>query len=310
MNFIEFQDKFPTEEKVIEYFIKIRYKESITCNHCGSKRVYQRHTNKKVFDCSDCHNTFSPFKDTIFEKTTTDLRKWMYAIHLFLNGRKGISGKQLQREVGVTYKTAWRMLHQIRKAMDVNSDLKFTDTIIEIDETYVGGKPRKENKKKDDNDKNDSGSNKTSGNKRGRGSNKTPVVGVKDRNNDNIKAEVMLPNEEGKKLTGKQLLEILNNHSKGNNTVISDEFKGYKILDRNKNILHLVVDHSKNYVDGIKHTNGMECFWSILKRGVYGIYHHISVKWMQNYVNEFCFRYNNRNNSGAFDLLVANSVMV
>ena len=146
MTFFEFNSKFPTEAAVAAHFLTIRYPVGVTCNHCGSsKLVYQRSDSIKLFDCKACNNTFSPFKDTIFEKSDTDLRKWMYAIHLFLNGKKGISGLQLQREIGVTYKTAWRMLHQIRSAMGNAKTKEFFDTIVEIDETYVGGKPRKGN---------------------------------------------------------------------------------------------------------------------------------------------------------------------
>ena len=107
MDYQEFQKKFGSEKKVIEYFIKQRYPEGIKCNFCNSEKVYQRKKTPKVFDCGFCGRSFSIFKDTIFEKTSTDLRKWMYAIHLFLNAKKGISAKQLQREIGVTYKTAW-----------------------------------------------------------------------------------------------------------------------------------------------------------------------------------------------------------
>ena len=147
MNFFEFLKKFPTENKVIEYFIKIRYiTKKPVCNHCGSDKVYsyQDEARKKFFRCGACNKDFSIFKGTIFEKSSTDLRKWMYAIHLFLNGKKGISAKQLQREVGVTYKTAWRMLKKIREAMgnkkDDDDDDNFMNTIIEIDECYVSGK--------------------------------------------------------------------------------------------------------------------------------------------------------------------------
>jgi len=89
MTFMEFMKKFPTEEKVVEYYLAIRYPNGIHCNHCGSIKVYARKDKIKLFDCNDCHNTFSPFKGTIFAKSSTDLRKWMYAIHLFLNGKKG-----------------------------------------------------------------------------------------------------------------------------------------------------------------------------------------------------------------------------
>ena len=151
MNYKEFMKKFPDDKAIIDYFIRIRYPEGIRCPYCKNEKVYQKKDRLKVFDCNFCGRSFSVFKDTIFEKTTTDLQKWFFAIHLVLNAKKGISAKQLQREIGVTYKTAWRILHQIRQAMeDKNSD-DFFDTIVEIDETYVGGKPRKSNRR--DNDK-------------------------------------------------------------------------------------------------------------------------------------------------------------
>jgi transposase-like protein len=301
MNFIEFLDKFPTENSVIEYFIKIRYPNEVACPHCGSIKVYHRKGNRKVFNCGDCHNTFSPFKGTIFEKSSTDLRKWMYAIHLFLNGKKGISGLQLQREIGVTYKTAWRMLQMIRMAMGNGSQQEFFDTIVEIDETYVGGKPRK------DNDHDDT----PKPSKRGRGTSKTPVVGMIDRENKKVFAKVALPNKKGQKLTAKQLMDILKVVAKqeNQNTIISDEFRGYDPLTRH-NFVHLKIDHEKAFSDhnGI-HTNNIESFWAVLKRGVYGIYHHISLEYMQAYVDEFCFRYNNRD-LNMFDMVLKQSVLV
>ncbi|MCL1820353.1 MAG: transposase [Oscillospiraceae bacterium] len=127
--------RFPTENKVIDYYVTVRYPNGVSCNHCGSIKVYQEMKHPKVFHCNGCNNNFSPFKDTIFEKSSTDLRKWMYAIHMFLNGKKGISGLQLQREIGVTYKTAWRMLQQIRLTMGNAESKEYLDTIVEIDET-------------------------------------------------------------------------------------------------------------------------------------------------------------------------------
>lgn len=273
MTFTEFQRQFPDELSIINYFITIRYPQGVTCNHCGSTKVIHRHTTPKVFTCMGCHNSFSIFKGTIFEHSSTDLTKWMYAIQLFLNGKKGISGCQLQRELGVTYKTAWRMLHQIRSAMGNGLLPEFTDTVIEMDEAYVGGKPRKDNKHDDDNNQKP-----TTTNKRGRGTKKIPVVGVIDRNNKKVHVEVALPNEQGKQLTGKQLLTILRKVSKkdSKNLIITDQFHGYDILD--KSFVHLRVDHNKVYVDGTIHTNNIEGFWANLKRGLYGIYHHVSLK--------------------------------
>ena len=305
MTFIDLMRKFPTEEAVVEHYIKVRYPYGVHCNHCGSIKVYQEHARKKVFSCNDCRSTFSPFKGTIFEKSSTDLRKWMYAIHLFLNGKKGISGLQLQREIGVTYKTAWRMLQQIRMAMGNADQKEFFDTIVEIDETYVGGKPRKDNEH-DDNLPKGTGT----GAKRGRGTSKTPVVGVIDRNNKKVYAKIAKPNKDGKKLTAKQLIDILNTVSKqeNNNTIITDEFRGYDPLMRNS-FVHLRIDHTKAFSqgDGI-HTNNIESFWATLKRGIYGIYHHVSVDYMQRYVDEFCFRYNNRKEN-MFDMVLRQSVI-
>ena len=144
MNFQDFKKKFPSKKAIINHFAKIRHQQGVKCQHCGSDKVYQRIDLPKNFECKGCNNSFSIFTGTIFEKSSTDLKKWFYAIHLFLNGKKGISALQLQREIGTTYKTAWRMLHQIRKAMGNkkkdDDDDDFMTGIIEIDETYLGGK--------------------------------------------------------------------------------------------------------------------------------------------------------------------------
>jgi transposase-like protein len=301
MNYKEFLKKYPTEKAIIDYFIKIRYPEGVRCNHCGSDKVYHRGKEYKVFDCNGCGRSFSVFKNTIFEHTSTDLQKWFFAIHLFLNAKKGISAKQLQREIGVTYKTAWRMLRQIRKAMEDKNNDKFYETIIEIDETYIGGKPRKGNKKDDDI--------KGSGLKRGRGTKKTPVVAVIDRKERKVFAKVALANRKGQKLTGKQLIGILNSICKGKNIVITDEFRSYDKLAK-ADYIHLRIDHTKMFVDGNIHTNTVESFWAIVKRAVYGIYHHISLKYMQDYIDEFSFRYNHREIDNGFDLILKNSVGV
>lgn len=304
MNFFEFNKKFPTELACIEYFIAIRYNNQIQCNHCNSQNVTVRKNTPKKFQCNSCGKIFSVFKGTIFEHSPTDLRKWFYAIHLFLNSKKGISGYQLQREIGVTYKTAWRMLRQIRLAMGNIENQQFLGTLIEVDETYVGGKPRKGNKKDDDND------NLPPVNKRGRGTKKNVVVGCVDRTNKSVFAQVMIKNNEGKKLTGKQLLDVLNQVITQDSVIISDEFKGYNILDKKTNHIHLRVDHTKEYVaEGNIHTNNIENFWGTIKRGILGIYHHVSAKHLQKYVDEFAFRYNNKNMKCMFNLLVKQAVL-
>lgn len=302
MTFFDFMEKFPTEKSVIKYFLKIRYNNALVCPHCGSKvHVQHRNDKLKLCNCHNCKNTFSPFKNTIFEKSTTDLRKWFYAAHLFLNSKKGISGLQLQREIGVTYKTAWRMLKQIRSAMGNVDMSKAFEAMVEIDEAYIGGKPRKEN-------------NQIHGTaKRGKGTKKTPVIGVKERGSNRVYAKVTLPDENGKKLTGKQLFNVLDAVCKNDAIVLTDDYYGYGFLDDEKrnpnNYIHISVNHSLGQYSAGRgiNTNGIESFWALLKRGILGIYHHVSVKYMQEYVNEFCFRQNN--GSGSFDELLKQGVL-
>ena len=304
MNFFEFNNLFSTESDAIDYFINIRYgNNKPVCPICGeSHSVVKEKGRPKFFHCYKCNTSFSIFKGTIFEKSDTDLRKWFYAINVFLNAKKGISACQLQREIGVTYKTAWRILKQIRIAMSNEEMKQFINTIVEMDETYVGGKPRKENKKSDDENDDENNAPK---NKRGRGTKKTPVV---DRNNKQIHCKVALPNDDNKTLSGKQLLAVLEEVCKNGSIIVTDEFRGYNILNYTDH-QHYIVDHSTQYANGAIHTNNIESFWATLKRGVYGMYHRISLKYLQQYVNEFCFRYNNRKEN-MFDLVLSQAVLV
>lgn len=253
MTYFEFNEKFPTDKSILQHFRTIRYKNGLICPHCGStQQVGLRTDQPKLCNCNHCHNTFSIFTGTIFEKSSTDLKKWFFAVHLVLNAKKGISALQLQREIGTTYKTAWRMLKQIRTAMGNENLEKSFELIVEVDETYVGGKPRKQN------------------------------------NN----------------------LQL----TKPNTVVMTDDFKGYNIMNNEKTnpekFTHISVCHSLGEFsqgNGI-HTNGIESFWAILKRAIIGSYHHVSTKYLQSYVNECCFRQNNRSDS-AFDKLLLQSVL-
>lgn len=303
MNYFEFTKRFPDENSAIDFIVSTKYKDGYVCPKCGcTHKVYHQKYNRRFMYCNNCKSEFSALKGTIFENTHLDIRMWLYAMNLVLVSRKGISALQLKRELGMgSYQSAWRMLHQIRKAM-TNEEYKETfEAIVEIDETYVGGKPRKENRH-DDNDKDDE--NKS---KRGRGTSKTPVIGVKERNTGKVHAVVANYNEEGKQLSGKQLFAVLKKVCKGNNTVMTDQFSGYNILDKESecNFVRLKVDHTVAFSlgNGI-HTNGIESFWAVLKRGIYGIFHNVSVKYMQRYVDEFCFRLNHRDNNEAFASLV------
>lgn len=311
MTFIELQEKFPTEHSIIAHFRTIRYKNGLICPHCGStQKVGTRADQPKLCNCNHCHNTFSIFTGTIFEKSSTNLTKWFYAVHLFLNAKKGISALQLQREIGTTYKTAWRMLKQIRTAMGNENLTKSFELIVEVDETYVGGKPRKENNNLHFTTPKPKDTSTT-----GRGTKKTPVIGIKERRTGRVYARVALPNEEGKKLTGKQLLTVISAVTKPNTVVMTDDFKGYNIMNHEKTnpekFTHISVCHSLGEFSAGKglHTNGIEGLWAILKRSIIGSYHHVSTKYLQSYVNECCFRQNNRF-VDSFDKLLWQSVLV
>lgn len=301
MTYFEFAKRFPDENSAIDFIVATKYKDGYVCPKCGSvhKGIYHQKYNHRFMYCNNCKSEFSALKGTIFENTHLDLRMWLYAMSLVLVSRKGISALQLKRELGMgSYQSAWRMLQQIRKAMEKEEYKETFEAVVEIDETYVGGKPRKNNDHSDDED------NKP---KRGRGTSKTPVIGVKERNTGKVHAVVANYNDEGKQLSGKQLFAVLKKVCKGNNTVMTDQFSGYNILDKENecNFVRLKIDHTVTYSlgDGI-HTNGIESFWAILKRGVYGVFHNVSVKYMQKYVTEFCYRLNHRDNNEAFTSLV------
>lgn len=201
------------------------------------------------------------------------------------------------------------MLKQIRIAMGNESLEKSFELIVAVDETYVGGKPRKQNNLKFTTPLPKDTSNT------GRGTKKIPVIGVKERDTGRVYARVALPNKEGKKLTGKQLLSVISAVTKPDTVVMTDDFKGYNIMnhkDKNPdNFTHISVCHSLGQFSSGKgiHTNGIESFWAILKRSIMGSYHHISSKYLQSYVNECCFRQNNRF-IDPFDKLLEQGILV
>lgn len=295
MTYVEFMIKFGSEEKIINHYIKVRYNNSVTCRHCGSAHVSHRTDQPKLFNCLDCKNTFSIFYGTILQNTRTKLQTWFFIMYMELSAKKGLSGLNIQRLTGLTYKCVWDKLYKIRKAMGNSEREQFKNAVVEMDETYVGGKPRKKNNKK------------STGSKRGRGTKKIPVIGIISRSDKRIYAEVSTKNKQGERLSGNQLLKVLEKvcRNKKENTIITDEFRGYNKLKKKK-YTHKRIDHKKMFVDGEIHTNNIESFWAIIKRAVYGTYHHISAKHLQKYIDSFCFRYNNKNN--LFDSLLKQTI--
>jgi transposase-like protein len=242
------------------------------------------------YHCNACNTSFSVTVGTIFHKTKVDFQKWFLAISLVLNAKKGISARQLARDIEVNKNTAWFMLMRIRKAMHEYGDM--LEGIIEADETYIGGK----NKNKH-NDK------RTKGTQGRSTKDKTPVFGLMERNGK-VRARKVSN-------TGSKALQtlIMQNVKRGSH-LMTDEWVAYNGVSKKK-YQHSVVNHGKGqYVSGAAHTNNIENFWALLKRGIMGQYHHITDRHLNNYINEFCFRYNNRDGVNVFDSLVLKAVTI
>lgn len=247
MTYIRFLKLFPNDKACADYFFKKRYQNGLKCPHCGeTKRVARRSDSIKKCACYNCNNSFSMFKDTIFEKSSTSLQIWFFAIHFILNAKKGFSALQLMREIGVSYKTAWRIWTKVREAMGNVNDSYLMSGEVEVDETYVGGKPRKINEytdaevqKKyleyilDDNRKRlETGHKLHGGNgKRGHGADKFGVIGAYERSTGKVKARLLLPNKNGETLNSTQFLKFINDTVDVNTKILTDDSKSYSLLN-------------------------------------------------------------------------------
>jgi len=277
MNLLDLERQFSTQRKCEEFLQRKRWPGGVTCPKCRTNSPHWVST-RRIWECRECDYQFSVTTGTIFHRSRTPLRKWFIAIYLMCTAKKGVPAKQLERALGVTYKTAWRMSHQIRQAM---KHADFEDKlagIVEADDAYVGGK--------------------RSGGKRGRGApGKTIVVGLKQRDGA-IKA-VVVPN-----LTADTLKAVLHGSVRLDAEMLcTDELKSYGKAA--KDYAHEQVKHSETYVNGNVHTMGVENFWSLFKRAVIGVYHRVSSKHLQAYLDEFVFRFNNRHNPDIFGAVLA-----
>lgn len=282
MNIIQIFEKFPTQEACKEHLEKARWGNTPKCPYCQSERTTR---NADRHYCYNCKTSFSVTVGTIFHRTHLPLQKWFLAIALMLNAKKGISALQLSRDIEVNKNTAWRINMQIRKAMTQRGQRELLTGIIEMDETWIGGKPRKGGDKKL---------------KRGRGTKKPPVIGAVERG-----GKVRAKATHKDKMKGRHLRAFVRENIDVKDAhLITDDYKGY--LGMAGLVPHSVIRHAVWYVDGDIHTNTIESFWALLKRGMFGQFHSVSRKHLQRYVDEFCYRYNLRHADGddMFDLTI------
>lgn len=284
---IDIMNRFPTEESCYEFLESIRYEDGAFCPYCASTRVAPKRENKRVgrWNCHDCNASFRATKGTVFQGTHVPLQKWFLAIILMANAKKSLSSHQLGRDLDLNQKTAWYMQTRIRAEM-ASKNNPILKGIVEADETYVGGKPRKANKRDDDDthtpEKNES--------------KKTPVLGAVQRGGKVVAKAV-------KSVTTRNVLDfLLSRVDTKDSTLMTDESNVYKSVERF--VKHKTVNHSEQYVDGDVHTNTLEGFWSLLKRAWYGQHHKYKSKFMPLYVAEAVWKYNNRRVTQPFDFFI------
>lgn len=264
-NLITFYERFRDEQTCRDYLEKMRWENELICPKCGVIGKAYKYSDGKMFKCADCRKQFTVRVGTIFEDSKLPLQKWFLAIYLATSLKKGISSIQLSKYLGITQKTAWFMLHRIRYAVENGTYDKPLDGDVEMDETYVGG--RRPMKQKMDN--------------------KTPVVGAVERHG-RVHAQVT------QDASATTLQRVIGENIATTANLYTDEWKGYHRAARFVVSHRSVIHSAQQWSEGNVHTNTIEGFWSHLKRGIDGIYHHVSPKHLQRYCDEYQYRYNTR----------------
>lgn len=284
---IDLLNSFPDEQTCINHLEELRWNGNVISPFDSTSKVYKCKGNK--YRCKNTGKYFNVRTSTLFDNTKIELRKWFLAIYVATSHKKGISSIQLSKDIDVTQKTAWFMLQRIRNCFGIDSDVQL-DNEVELDETFVGGKNKNRH------------SNKKIAESQGRSvKDKTPVFGMVERDGKLIAKKVA--NTASETLTSEAIKAI-----KESARIYTDEWLGYKGVIKIYD--HSVVKHNESqYVNGRIHPNTIEGFWSLLKRGIFGIYHSTSSKHLQKFVDEFVFRYNTRRlaESHRFNLLLANT---
>jgi transposase-like protein len=285
--------KFQDPLVAADYLESIRWPDGPVCPHCGeSERKHYKLPSKtrRLWKCAACRKQFTVTIGTIFERSHIPLNKWLLAFYLLCSSKKGMSAHQLHRMLGVSYKSAWFMCHRIRYAMHEAPFQSRLSGTVEADETYVGGRRRRPNKVQG---APLSGYLPDKRRQTGRGSDKTPVLVLVERGGDARAFRVA-------NVTGKELGGAIRTHVDRSAHLRTDSFRSYLGVGQDF-ASHEFVNHAEEYVRGDAHTNTAENYFSILKRGIDGVYHHVSVAHLPRYLAEFDFRYNNRAARGYTD---------
>lgn len=263
----DFEKEFPTDAACLEWLREYLYPDGIRCKLCKEVTKHHRVKSRPSYSCDRCGHHEHPTAETIFHRSRTPLRLWFRAIFLMAQTRCAISAKAIERDLGVTYKTAWRMCREIRTLL--NEDVTDLDGSVEIDETYIGGRPRDLGRTRQE---------------AARARRKVTVQGFVERGGRvRAVANPTLP-----------LVGNVKTYVMPSAMVFTDETPAYKRLYA-QGYVHRRVNHSRKiYVFGDAHTNTIEGFWSLVKRGISGTYHNVSEKYLQTYLDEFGFRYNHR----------------
>ncbi|HVM34356.1 MAG TPA: IS1595 family transposase [Actinomycetota bacterium] len=281
----EFDQEFLDDAACLNYLVAQLYPDGIYCPTCKKVTKHHRERKRPSYACQFCGRHEHPLKGTIFENSATSLKLWFYAIYLMSSTRCGISAKQLERELGVTYKTAWRMFNKIRSLL-IQDDAPFEGT-VEVDEAYIGGQAKWRSPAR---------SRARGITAQGSKAGKTKIMGLAQRGDDENLGKVYVTLAKGTRtldFTGKVLEKVL-----PASTVYTDETPLAEPLAK-WGYEHRRVNHSeKVYVAGDVHTNTIEGFWALTKRGIGGVYHSVSTKHLQSYLDEYAFRYNNRDANG------------
>jgi transposase len=263
--FAQFKADYPDSDACLQAVFDARFGDLQYCPRCAAETKFYRVKKRQCFACMHCGHQLHPLADTIFRKTTTSLWDWFYAIYLFSVGKNGVSAKELERHLGVTYKTAWRMAKQIRLLMA--QDGGQLTGIVEVDETYIGGRAKHDRKF----------------------ANKTAVIGIVEREKGAGQVKAVATKQADASIA----LPFMRAAIKQGTAVHSDESRIYHRVKRE--FAHQVINHAKGEYarEGVT-TNTIEGFWSQMKRSIDGTYHCVSPKYLQLYVDEFAFRYNHR----------------